>query len=431
MGPPASSAPSSLRARSRRSCGSAERVDVAPRVVAEDFELDGYRLVAELSLSLSTGSANHDPVAYDRPHDFDITAEREPQLTFGGGPHYCLGANLARAEMQEALPILAARMPRPRGSTASPPGVPRSGSSARRRCRSVSRRHDRGHRDPALEGGRGHGHERRRGPDRPHPARVLLPRGDTRGGGRATRGSFPTTRTREGNISLRVQAFVIEHDGSNGARRPVRRQRQVTPAAVLERAVVAVPRAPRRGGHAPESIDLVVHTHLHADHVGWDTRLVDGDVGTDVHRRASPLHRTRARLQSQRRRPGHGGRVRRLDQTDRRRGPRRRRRRGRRPGRRLAARADHRAHARPRLALDRVGRRRRADHRRLLHHPVQLAEPAWAEIGDADADEARATRRRMLARAAETGALVLGTHFGTRPAGRVVGDGDVWRFVSA
>ena len=86
-------------------------VAVAPRVVVEDFELDGYRLGAGTLLSLSTASANHDPAFYDAPQTFDITAEREPQLTFGGGPHYCLGANLARAEMQEALPILARRMP--------------------------------------------------------------------------------------------------------------------------------------------------------------------------------------------------------------------------------------------------------------------------------------------------------------------------------
>jgi glyoxylase-like metal-dependent hydrolase (beta-lactamase superfamily II) len=64
-----------------------------------------------------------------------------------------------------------------------------------------------------------------------------------------------------------------------------------------------------------------------------------------------------------------------------------------------------------------------------LHHPVQCAEPSWAEVGDRDPEEARATRRRMLGRAAETGALFLGTHFATRPAGRIARHGDAWRFV--
>ena len=85
-------------------------VSVSPRFVVEDFDLDGYRLEAGVLLVLSTWAANHDPDAYERPHDFDITADREPQLTFGGGPH-CLGAGLARAEMQEALPMLARAMP--------------------------------------------------------------------------------------------------------------------------------------------------------------------------------------------------------------------------------------------------------------------------------------------------------------------------------
>ena len=61
--------------------------------------------------TLSTASANHDPAAHEQPNLFDITAERLlPPLTFGGGPHYCLGANLARAEMQEALLVLAGKL---------------------------------------------------------------------------------------------------------------------------------------------------------------------------------------------------------------------------------------------------------------------------------------------------------------------------------
>jgi cytochrome P450 len=109
-------------------------VDVAPRIVAEDFEFDGYRFTAGTFLMLSTVAANHDPAAYSSPGEFDITVEREPQLTFGGGPHYCLGAGLARAEMQEALPMLARAFPdleldgeptwRPAGGIFGPDALP-------------------------------------------------------------------------------------------------------------------------------------------------------------------------------------------------------------------------------------------------------------------------------------------------------------------
>jgi cytochrome P450 len=80
-------------------------------MVAEDLDIDGYLIPKGTILMLSTAAANHDADAYTEPQTFDITVPREPQLTFGGGPHYCLGAALARAEMQEALPILAANLP--------------------------------------------------------------------------------------------------------------------------------------------------------------------------------------------------------------------------------------------------------------------------------------------------------------------------------
>ncbi len=54
-------------------------------------------------------TGNRDP----GPWDFDITADRgrARALTFGAGVHYCLGANLARVELQEALAYLPSRMP--------------------------------------------------------------------------------------------------------------------------------------------------------------------------------------------------------------------------------------------------------------------------------------------------------------------------------
>ena len=58
-------------------------------------------------------TANRDPEVFADPEVFDIAREPsgQPQLTFGSGIHYCLGAALARAELQEALPLLARRMP--------------------------------------------------------------------------------------------------------------------------------------------------------------------------------------------------------------------------------------------------------------------------------------------------------------------------------
>jgi glyoxylase-like metal-dependent hydrolase (beta-lactamase superfamily II) len=65
----------------------------------------------------------------------------------------------------------------------------------------------------------------------------------------------------------------------------------------------------------------------------------------------------------------------------------------------------------------------------VMHHPVQCAEPEWASNFDVDPEAARRTRKAFLARYADRAVLVFGTHFATPAAGRIVRDGTVWRFV--
>jgi cytochrome P450 len=84
------------------------------RTVTVDTELAGVVFPAGSFLVVNTFAANRDPAVYDDPDRFDITREGAPTvLTFGGGIHYCLGANLARKELVEALKVLARRMPDP------------------------------------------------------------------------------------------------------------------------------------------------------------------------------------------------------------------------------------------------------------------------------------------------------------------------------
>jgi cytochrome P450 len=84
------------------------------RIVAEDAELAGVLFPAGTFVLVNTFAANRDTAVYDEPDRFDISRKATPAvLTFGGGIHYCLGANLARVELAEALKILTRRMPDP------------------------------------------------------------------------------------------------------------------------------------------------------------------------------------------------------------------------------------------------------------------------------------------------------------------------------
>ncbi|WP_422746995.1 cytochrome P450 [Mycobacterium sp. WMMD1722] len=87
---------------------------IVPRTTAEEVEFGGYRFPAGTFILVNTFAANRDPAVYDEADRFDITRADAPAiLTFGGGAHYCLGANLARRELAEALALLTRRLQAP------------------------------------------------------------------------------------------------------------------------------------------------------------------------------------------------------------------------------------------------------------------------------------------------------------------------------
>ncbi|MBV8950396.1 MAG: cytochrome P450 [Actinobacteria bacterium] len=82
------------------------------RLVVEEMHYRDVTFPRDTVVFVCSATANRDASAFDAPDRFDITADRQntPILTFGYGGHYCLGANLARAELAETFAFLAPRM---------------------------------------------------------------------------------------------------------------------------------------------------------------------------------------------------------------------------------------------------------------------------------------------------------------------------------
>lgn len=86
-------------------------VQLTGRDALQDAEIAGVKLPKGRSVIAMLGAANRDPDAFERPEELDVTRQGIKPLSFGGGIHHCLGAQLARLEAVEALTALLERLP--------------------------------------------------------------------------------------------------------------------------------------------------------------------------------------------------------------------------------------------------------------------------------------------------------------------------------
>ncbi|MGW7485685.1 MBL fold metallo-hydrolase [Streptomyces sp. NPDC054786] len=184
-------------------------------------------------------------------------------------------------------------------------------------------------------------------------------------------------------------------------------------------------------GFAPETVDLVLLTHLHTDHVGWNTRADKGEwiptfpharyltsraewdhwAGVDMDEARRQMFRDSvdpvrdAGLLDLAEAPADGTTVA--------------------PGVRLLPTPGH-TPGQVAVELRSAGRTALITGD-CIHHPVQLSRPHISSCVDADPAQAAHTRRTLLASLAGTDTLLLGSHFPPPTAGRVIAEGDAYR----
>ena len=86
-------------------------LQVFERWVLEDLEIGGVPVPRGAELGLLFGAANRDPEVFADPDALDVGRDPNPHVSFGAGVHFCLGAALARLELQTSFGTVLRRLP--------------------------------------------------------------------------------------------------------------------------------------------------------------------------------------------------------------------------------------------------------------------------------------------------------------------------------
>jgi len=81
------------------------------RYASEDIEIQGHQIKKGQMVQLITSTAGMDPSIYNDPGTFNIQRDHDKSISFGQGPHYCIGVTLVRSQTEVMLKELFKRFP--------------------------------------------------------------------------------------------------------------------------------------------------------------------------------------------------------------------------------------------------------------------------------------------------------------------------------